>query len=314
MGLPDERVLIDAVTARLDPDRNRAGFASDCAVIPLGELDLVATVDAFAAPTHFPEGLPAPRAGRLAAGATLADLAAAGAEVLGVLTAYGVPSDVDEDTIVELADGIGRAVQAAGGEVLGGDTKPQAELTVTLTAIGTCPAGEAMTREGARPGQLVLVTGPLGGAGAALDRIDGGLDPAEADPLLPPDRLAVGRLLRQHGAACAMDLSDGLADAAVALSETSGVRLTVEADAIPRHPWAKGAEDGLDHALSTGGDYELAATIDEDQRAAVLEALEAAGAQPAVVGRVEAGKGAWLASQAGIEELDRGYEHRFAPG
>lgn len=311
MGLPDERALIDALTVQPEPDRNRAGFASDCAIVPLGDRDLVATVDGFAAATHFPEGLPATHAGRLAAGATLADVAAAGAEVLGVLAAYGVPPGVDEATIVDLANGIAQTVEAAGGEVLGGDTKPRAELTATLTAIGTCPAGEALTRAGAHPGQLLLVTGPLGGAGAALDRLREGLDAAEAEPLLPPDRLGVGCELRQWGASCAMDLSDGLADAAVALSRVSEVRVTIEADAVPLHPWARENRDGLEHALSTGGDYELVAAIDEDAREPVLAALEAEGAQPAIVGRVEAGEGAWIADDEGPTELDRGYEHRF---
>jgi thiamine-monophosphate kinase len=312
MGLPDERALIAELTAHLDPDRNRAGFASDCAIVLVGEDELVATVDAFAQDTHFPEGLPPRSAGELAAGAALSDLAAAGAELLGVLAAYGVPDDIDTATLRGLAAGLADRVQAASGEVLGGDTKPRSELTLTLTALGTCPRGEAMTREQARPGQVLVLTGPLGGAGAGLDRIRAGMDPADASPLLPPDRLAAGRRLRRAGVRCAMDLSDGLADAAVAIAEASGVAVAIDAEAVPLHPWADDREQGLAHALSTGGDYELLAAVDRGHRERVVSDLEDARLDPRVVGRVTEGSGARLETAEGTRALDRGYEHRFA--
>lgn len=311
MSLPDERALIAELTDGLRSGRNRAGFASDCAVVPLGEGELVATVDSFARSTHFPEGLPAPMAGRLAAGAALSDLAAAGAELLGVLVAYGVPADADRATIADLADAVAGRVEEAGGEILGGDTKPRGELTASLTALGTCPAGEAMTRQRARPGQRLVLAGPLGGAGAALDRIHDGLDPAEADPLVPPDRLAAGRRLREAGVRCAVDLSDGLAEAAVGLAHAADVAVHLEAEAVPLHPWAREAPDGLDHAIATGGDYELLAAVGPEQTDAAIDALRGLGLSPATVGRVEEGEGAWLHHAEGREELERGYEHRF---
>lgn len=312
MGLGDERELIARLTAGLDPEANRAGFASDCAHVALGDRELVATVDSFADPTHFPDGLSPDRAGRLAARATLSDLAAAGAEPLGLLAAYGIPPEADRETVERMADAIAATIDDAGGEVLGGDTKPSGELTATLTALGQAPPGEAMTRQGAEAGQLLLATGPLGGAGAALDRIREGLPPDEADPLVPPDRLPAGRRLREHGVRCAMDLSDGLAEAAHAIGQASGVRVAIEAEAIPLHPWAED-ERGLEHALATGGDYELVAAIDADEREAVVDLLEGMGLSPAIVGRIEEGSRAQLVTGEGRHELDRGYEHSFTP-
>lgn len=314
MSLPDERELIAELTAWLSSRRNRAGFDSDCAIVPSGETDLVASVDGFAASTHFPEGLRPEQAGRLAAGAALADLAAAGAEVIGVLAAYGVPSDGESSRLRALSEGIASRVEQAGGEVLGGDTKPRSELTLTLTALGSCPSGEAMVRTRARPGEQLIVTGPLGGAGAALDRIREGLPAAEADPLVPPLRVEAGQALREAGVACAMDLSDGLADAAVAIAEAAEVEVRVDADQIPLHEWAGGTADGLDHALTTGGDYELAATVEPGSLPAVLDELESLGLQPAQVGEIAEGQGALLRHEDGENELQRGYEHAFHDG
>jgi thiamine-monophosphate kinase len=310
MGLPDERELVATLTAELEPDANRAGLASDCAIVPLGDTELVASVDAFARATHFPGGLSPQRAGRLAAGAALSDLAAAGAEVVGVLAAYGVP-DVDRDRIEGLARGVHDRVEAAGGEVLGGDTKPREELTATITALGKAPTGEAMTRARAEPGQRLVLTGSLGGAGAALDRTREGMHPDEADPLIAPNRIDAGQALRARGVRCCMDLSDGLADAAVAIGEAADVAVHLEADAIPLHPRAQEDPAGLDHALTTGGDYELVAAVHPDDLDAVLAALEATGCRPTPVGHVEDGEGAWLDDGDEPVRLERGYEHRF---
>lgn len=310
MGLPDERELIDRITAGLTSRRNRAGFASDCAVVPFDETELVASVDAFAADTHFPDGLPPKEVGRLAAGAAMSDLAAAGAEPIGAQVAYGVPPDVDRSTVYKIAEAVATWVEDAGGEILGGDTKPRAELTLSVNALGSCPSDEAMTRQAARAGEHVLVTGPLGGAGAALDRIRDGMDTARAHPLIPPNRLEAGQALRSAGARCAMDLSDGLAEAARAIADAAEVRLEIDAAAIPLHDWA-GEDDGLEHALTTGGDYELVATVGEDVLDEARARLASLGLDPTTVGRVREGEGAILEREGDVRELDRGYEHGF---
>jgi thiamine-monophosphate kinase len=313
VGLPDERELIDQITAGLTSRRNRAGFASDCALVPFDDAELVVSVDAFADDTHFPEGLPPKEAGRLAAGAALSDLAAAGAEPIGAQVAYGVPPEIDRSTVFRLAEAVAARVEDAGGEILGGDTKPRRQLTLAVTVLGSAPSGEAMTRQAARPGEHVVVTGPLGGAGAALDRIRDGMDAARAHPLIPPDRIEAGRRLRRAGARCAMDLSDGLAEAAHAISQASKVRLAIDADRIPLHAWAQEDEGGLEHALTTGGDYELLATVGEDALDTVREQLADLNLETTVVGRVEEGEAAVLQPDGGTRELGRGFEHRFDP-
>lgn len=312
MGLPPERELIDLVTRSATVDRNRAGFASDCAIVPFEDRELVATVDTFAQASHFPPGTPTRMAGHLATAATLSDLAAAGAELVGALVGLGLPSELTEAQVRELGQAVSGLLEEHGGELLGGDTKPRQELTLAVTALGTCPPGQAMTREGAEPGDRLLLTGPLGGAGAALERIQAGEGARKADPLLSPQpRLPAGQLASEAGVRCAMDLSDGLADAAAAIAEVSETRLAVDADAVPLHPWAQDAEEGLDWALTTGGDYELLASVPPEALDRVEAGWDALGLDWSEVGRVEDGQGAVLLEDGDAQVLERGYEHRF---
>lgn len=312
MSLPPERELIERLTAAATVERNRAGFDSDCAIVDLGGTELVATIDTFAADTHFPPGTPPSMAAHLATAAAMSDLAAAAADVLGLLVGYAIPPRVSEAQVDRMGRTVAELVEAHGGEVLGGDTKPRDQLELSIAALGTAPNGTALTRRGASPGDRLVVSGPLGGAGAALERVQAGLEPRQAEPLLSPTpRIDAGRALRDVGASCCVDLSDGLADGAVAIAEASDVRVVLDAEAIPLHPWAKGQEEGRAWALSTGGDYELLAAIPEAGTERLVATWEALDLDPAVVGRVEAGGAAVLEEDGQERVLSRGYEHRF---
>ncbi|MDX1611498.1 MAG: thiamine-phosphate kinase [Candidatus Thermoplasmatota archaeon] len=313
MSLPEERELIALLSDGVESVRNQVGLEDDAAIVPLGNTDLVLSVDSFAAATHFPDASPPELWGRLAVGAALSDLAACGADVLGVLVAYGLPACVEPDVARRIAAGVSSAITDHGGELLGGDTKPSREVTLSVTAVGQVPPGKALVRSKASAGDTLIVTGPLGGAGAALERWEQGrVEEAVWRALLDPSpRLRAGRVLREVGVRCAMDLSDGLADAAVAIAEASGVRTVIEEAAIPLHPWAS-APEGVAWALSTGGDYELLAAVPASLQARAVEALERGGLSPRVVGAVEPGEGAALATNGGERPLSRGFQHRFA--
>ena len=312
MSLPGERELIAALTAGLDSVRNPRGLTDDCAVLPMGALDLVVSMDTFAAGTHFPAGTPYEMAGRFAVSAALSDLAAAGAEPLGVLVGYGLPRELALTDAKALADGVRHAITTFGGEVLGGDTKPREELTLAVTALGNAPAGQAMGRGFARPGDALIVTGPLGGAAAALARIAEGLTPAEAAPLLEPiPRLRAGTALRTGGVRGATDLSDGLAEGAAVLAAASGVRVVVEEGRVPLHPWAAERKEALELALAGGGDYELLAAVPTRALGDVQRTVERTGAALHVIGHVEQGEGAVLTGSGDARDLSRGFEHPF---
>jgi thiamine-monophosphate kinase len=232
------------------------GIQHDAAVID----GLVATQDLLVEGVHFRFDLLGWRElGARAAAVNLSDLAASGAEPLALLVSLGVPADTKLDDVLELYAGLNER----GVPVRGGDTTRAEIVLLSVTALGR--AERVPGRAGARPGDAVVVTGPLGGAGAAF----------RAGRLLPvPDRAEEGRRLAQLATAM-LDVSDGLAPDAAHIAARSGVHVAIE---LERVPLAAGA--ALDD-LGFGEDYELLATTPD-----------ALGFP--VIGRVEEGEGVQL--------------------
>jgi thiamine-monophosphate kinase len=203
---------------------------------------LVVTQDALVEGVHFRFDLLSWRAlGFRAAAVNVSDLSASGAEPLALIVSLGLPGDSAVEDVVDLYEGLNEA----GVPVRGGDTIRADRVLLSVTAIGR--SARVPGRAGARPGDLLVVTGPLGGAGAAF----------RAGRLLrPPLRVEEGRRLGAVATAM-LDVSDGLAPDAGHIAHRSGCRLAIE---LERVPVADGAtiED-----LSFGEDYELlAATPD----------------------------------------------------
>jgi thiamine-monophosphate kinase len=246
------------------------GIEHDAAVVD----GIVATQDALVEDVHFRFDLLGWRElGDRAAGVNLSDLAASGAEPLALLVSLGLPSEAKLDDVLELYAGLNER----GVPVRGGDTTRADRVVLSVTALGR--AERVPGRAGARPGDAVVVTGPLGGAGATF----------RAGRLLPvPNRLEEGKRLAQVATAM-LDISDGLAPDAAHIAERSGVRLAIELEHVPL---AEGAE--LDD-LGFGEDYELLATTPD-----------ALGLP--VVGRVEEGEGVEL-TRGGEPYSLAGWEH-----
>jgi thiamine-monophosphate kinase len=214
------------------------GIEHDAAVID----GLVVTQDTLVEGVHFRFDLLDWRElGARAAAVNISDLAASGAEPRALLVSMGVPADSELENVIELYAGLNER----GVPVRGGDTTRADRVVLAVTALGR--AERVPGRAGARSGDVVVVTGPLGAAGAAYR--SGRLSP-------PPDRVEEGRRLARVATAM-LDLSDGIARDAAHIAERSGVRLTIDLDRVPL---AAGAE--LDD-LGFGEDYELlAATPD----------------------------------------------------
>ena len=203
---------------------------------------LVVTQDALVEGVHFRFDLVSWRElGFRAAAVNLSDLAASGADALALIVSLGLSGDASVEDVVELYEGLNEP----GVPVRGGDTTRAPEALLSVTALGR--AERVPGRAGARPGDVLVVTGPLGAAGAAF----------RAGRLLrPPLRVEEGRRLAAVATAM-LDLSDGLAPDAGHIAERSGCRLAIE---LERVPLAEGAT--LDD-LGFGEDYELlAATPD----------------------------------------------------
>ena len=251
------------------------GTADDGAQLGDG---LVATQDALVEDVHFRLEWTSWRdLGYKAAAVNLSDLAALGAEPMALLVALAAPADADADDVVALYQGLGEA----GVPVVGGDTTRGERLTLAVTALGR--SERVPGRSGARPGDVLVVTGPLGGAAAGLAALEAGRDsPFVARLRRPPIRLAEGRRLAASAHAL-MDLSDGIASDAARIAERSGARLVVDVDALP-------LPDGLpddEPYWTLGEDYELLAALAPDDPLA---------REFPVVGRVERGEGVELRS------------------
>lgn len=261
-----------------------ADIGDDAAVLPPVQGVPVISTDACVEDVHFRRAWITPREiGVRAAAAALSDLAAMGATAGQVLVAFVVP-DRWQDALLEIADGLAEPIRAAGARIVGGNLSRGATLGITLTVIGD--AARPVPRSGARPGDLVLVTGRLGGPGAAIADWAAGRPPAawaRQRFTAPVPRLREGRLLARAGATAMLDISDGLAADARHLGAASGCVLTLDPSRVPCGPGVDSAA-----ALVSGEEYELLATLPES----AWPALEARWASETdvpltVIGRVE---------------------------
>jgi thiamine-monophosphate kinase len=210
---------------------------------------LVVTQDALVEGVHFLLDRIAWRdLGFRAAAVNLSDLAAAGAEPRGLVVTLAAPPGTAVADVVELYEGIAET----GVPVVGGDTTRAPQLVLSVTALGA--SDRVPGRAGARPGDLLVVTGPLGAAGAAF---------REGRYVRPPLRLDEGRELARHAHAM-LDVSDGIGADAAHLAARSGCRIVLEVERIPLAPGAT-VDD-----LSFGEDYELLAAVEDPGRFAVV--------------------------------------------
>jgi thiamine-monophosphate kinase len=246
------------------------GIEHDAAVVD----GLVVTQDMLVESVHFRFDLLDWRAlGARAAAVNISDLAASGADPLALLVSLGLPPETALDDVLELYAGLNER----GVPVRGGDTTRADRVVLSVTALGR--SERVPGRAGARVGDAVVVTGPLGVAGAAFRA--GSLPPV-------PDRVEAGKRLARSATAM-LDLSDGLAPDAGHIAARSGVRLAIELDRVPL---AEGAE--LDD-VGFGEDYELLATTPDPL-------------DFPVIGRVEEGEGVELRLRGEPYSL-AGWEH-----
>ncbi len=280
---------------------------TDAELVPLGDGRLLAlTVDTVAEEIALGLYRDPRTAGRIAVTAALSDLAAVGAEPIGLLLSVTLPPADAEAVQEAVARGVAEASAAAGTFVLGGDTNEGAALSVGCTAAGTVPGDVRLTRMGARPGDLVYVSGPLGlGAARAAAAMLGEPALQTEDEFRPPCRIPQGRALRGVASA-AMDTSDGLLATLDQLARLNGVAIRVTRDASEiLHPAARAAARAasLPPLALLGvlhGEFELAFTVPADRRGALEGAAARLGWTPLEIGVVGEGAGLF----AGARRID----------
>ncbi len=282
----------------------------------------VTSVDAMIDGVHFRlDQLTPAEIGHRSLAAALSDLAAMGAEPGEAYLVLGLPADSDAALALGVVGGAQALAEAVGVKIAGGDVIRAPALIVSFTVVGwSADPGELVGRDGARPGDLVAVTGTIGDAGAGLALLDGAARMEDGAAVLalreryakPWPQLGAGRILAAAGARAMIDLSDGLATDATHLARASAVRIELSLDSLPltvgvREVAARLGSDPAELAVGAGDDYELCACVPPAAAPVVEAKLSADGVEVSWIGRVTAGEPEVL-WDGGSRSLT-GYEH-----
>jgi thiamine-monophosphate kinase len=274
-----ERALIARIRERLGPPPSwlLVGPGDDAAIVERERnAHDVITTDASVEGVHFSrEFVPARAVGHRAVAANLSDLAAMGAQPRLILLSLMLPPELPLVEFDELVEGIVELCARHRTTVAGGNiTRSPGPLIVDITAFGSARPRRHLLRRGARPGDLVFVSGSLGGGRAGLQIAEFGSERGGTDSaspkwryFWPEPRVRLGlQLGRQQAATSCMDLSDGLADGVRQLADANGVGIEIDADALPidagTRTWFESrGEDPVSEAVIGGDDYELLLTV-----------------------------------------------------
>jgi len=311
----NERTLIQRI-AQLLPRHNKnlvvGAGEDDCAVLDIGGDDyFLLTTDMLHRKTDFPQQMSGWQIGWMSVAVNLSDIASKGARPLGILMAMGLPPDTELDFLEDIIKGMDDCARKFNTHILGGDTDSHDELTMTGTALGLIKKKLLVQRKGAKPKDMICVTGNLGSAGAAIMFLDKGIsvEPKILKALFEPaPRINEGiALVETCAVSSMMDISDGLALSLHDISKASSVGFKIYEDRLPVLPEVTDRLEGnelLEAVVYTGGDFELLFTVPPDKLGIVRSACPLT-----VIGEVIK-EGIFIQRACGIEELKgKGYQH-----
>ena len=308
-GASGEDRLIARFFKPLATDPGALGLSDDAAFItPPPGCDLVLKADAIIGGVHFFAEDDAGDVARKALRVNLSDLAAKGAKPLGYLLSLALPKEIGEAWLEKFTGGLRADGEFYGCPLFGGDTdRTPGPVTVSVAMFGSVPSGGMVRRAGARPGDLVFVTGSIGDAalglalrkntnlGAAWKLTDAQRQHLSSRYLLPQPRLALAEAVRAHASA-AMDISDGLAGDLAKLCRVSEVAATIDVARVPLSDAAKAAIAAdaamLETALTGGDDFEIVCAVPPAKAAGFRAAAAAAQVPVTEIGAIAAGEGA----------------------
>jgi len=301
---------IEKLAGRIRRSWVQLGIGDDAAVVqaPAGH-QILLTTDQVIEKTHFTKETHPPRAlGHKILARGLSDIAAMGGQPLCCLLSLQMPGWATGAWLSAFLSGLLRLSKNSDAPLVGGDVARGRLLAAVITVVGSAPADEILTRGGARPGDIVYVSGRLGGSAAGLEKLlrRGTGNPVPRDRavrrhLWPEPRLSLGRQLRKLGATAAMDLSDGLAMDLARLTKASGAGAEIDAARIPLFPGAS-----LKQALHGGEEYELLFTLPPGLPPPA--SFEKIPLTP--IGLIRRKPGVELRSASGMQKLKpRGFQH-----
>jgi thiamine-monophosphate kinase len=284
------------------------GIGDDCALttVPEGQ-QLVTTTDTLIEGVHFPKQTSGRAVAHKALAVNLSDLAAMGAEPAWISLSLSLPA-YDETWLRDFSLSLQELTEYYSVQLIGGDTV-QGHLSITITAQGFIPQGQALMRSKAKPGDWIYVTGTLGDAGLGLSLVqaddqDIQIDLASTPIVQAPDlhhknylinrlncptpRLLAGTTLRRIATSC-IDLSDGIKSDLKHILFASQVGATIDVESLPLSEAmlaTVGKEAGIRYALTSGDDYELLFTIPEEQKGSLDVAFANCNVPATCIGRI----------------------------
>jgi thiamine-monophosphate kinase len=300
------------------------GLKDDAAMIaPRAGHSLVVTADAIVEGVHFLHDDPPGQIARKLLRVNLSDLAAKGATPRAYLLTCAFARDIDESWISAFAKGLKADQKQFGIHLLGGDTvSTPGPATFSVTMMGEVPGKTMLRRSGAKPGDLLCVTGTIGDGGLGLTEL---LTPHADLPSpqrkflidryrLPQPRIRLAPALKGIATA-ALDVSDGLIQDVGHLAGQSGLRAVIDLQAVPLSPagkaLARNDADVLNRAVAAGDDYEIAFTIPLKRLESLKKAARAVRTPVTIIGHMEKGQGVAVRLPTGefAEPEAGGYDH-----
>jgi thiamine-monophosphate kinase len=277
------------------------GIGDDAAItqVPVNQ-NLATTTDTLVQGVHFLPNTSAQDIAHKAIAVNLSDLAAMGAEPSWISLSLSIPN-VDEAWLRAFSEKVSELTQYFSVQLIGGDTV-KGPLSITITAQGFVPEDSVLTRDGAKSGDWIFVTGTLGDAGAGLDILQKKLvienvnarDYLVKRHLNPTPRVLAGTILRRLASAC-IDVSDGLLQDVMHIAKASGTGVILHLDKLPiSEELGSNVSDlhqALDYATVSGDDYELLFTVSEEQRTSVQTALNSYSIPHTCIGQMTGAAG-----------------------
>ena len=314
-----ERKAIKLISEIISKGDIAVGIGDDCAAIDIGKEYLLITTDMITKKTHIPKEMTPFQIGWFIVAINLSDIASKGGTPLGIVLSFGLPKETSDLFLKDLTKGADACATKFDTNIVGGDMKESSEIALCGTAFGVVKKEEFMPRTGAKPGDIIAVTGTLGKAGAGYYSLKNKILNNEISKafLEPIPRLKEGKILaRQKCVTSCMDISDGLSSSLYQLKELNEVGFEINLDSIPiseellHLKRKKSSLDIFDIALHFGGDYELLSTISPNKFEKAKELMKKNGSNLTAIGKVVRNKEVLIVDGKVKKILkNKGYEH-----